>query len=116
MEYTFRDLKSSDMGAVCKILTSIGVKEFKNIDIAIGKDATPTEIGTAVIFGIAGIVIENIPKAQKDIDIFLASVTGLNVEEIKDMSLSDYGDLIVQVIKKDEFKDFFVHVMKLFNR
>lgn len=116
MEYELRELKSSDMGQVCKIIKAIGIKEFKesfNVDDI--KGGNVEAVGFEVMFGIATTVIENIPKAQKDIDSFLASITGMKVAEIQDMNLGDYGDLIVQVVGKKEFKDFFSHAMKLFN-
>lgn len=117
MEYTLRELKATDMGQVCKIISLIGAKEFKDaFDVTGMKDADPQAVGVEVIFGIAGVVVENLPKAQSEVDKFLSSLTGMKVKEIQEMNFADYGDLIVQVITKDDFKDFFSHVMKLFNR
>ena len=112
-----RELKASDMGAVCKIMSAIGVKEFKscfeNVDV---KDQKNVEaIGVSIAFEIAGIIIEHIPQAQKDVDTFLASLTGQKVSDIQNLTLADYGELIIQVVTKEEFKDFFNRVMKLFN-
>lgn len=115
MNYELREIKSSDLGIVCKILSNIGAKEFNNIDIPIGENVSQAELGTAIIFGIGSIIIENLPKTQKDIDTFLASLTGMKVVEIQNMNLGDYGELIFTVIKKEEFQDFFSHVWKLFN-
>lgn len=113
-----RNLKASDMGIICKIMTQIGIREFKNcFDITDLKDKKNVEqIGLNAAFDVAGIILENIPKAQKDIDTFLASLTGQKPETIQNLSLGEYGELIVTVIQKDDFKDFFGHVLKLFNR
>lgn len=118
MELELRELKASDLGAVCKIISGIGVKEFRNcFDVSELKDKKNIEkLGMEIVFSIGGIVIENIPRMQKDIDTFLASLTGQKVSEIQDMSLADYGELIITVIRKEEFRDFFVRAMKLFNR
>ena len=114
--YELRPLIASDMGAICKIITSIGVRQFKDCfkpeDI---KDKEPQEIGFSVAFDIAGIIIANIPRAEDEIQAFLASVTGMKVSEIKKMPFADYGELVVQVVMKEDFKDFFKRVMKLFN-
>ncbi len=111
-----RNLKASDMGQVCKILSGIGVRQFQGCFNGVDmKDKTVEQIGQAVVFDIAGIVLENIPKVQKDIDTFLASLTGKSIKDIQEMDMGDYFDLIVRVIQKDEFKDFFKHAMKLFN-
>ena len=65
---------------------------------------------------IAGIIISNIPKAEPEIQAFIASLTGMQLPEVKQMPFADYGELIIQVIMKDDFQDFFKRVMKLFNR
>lgn len=112
-----RELKASDMGAVCKIINGIGLKEFKNsFDVENIKSANVEQVGFEVMFGIATTVIENIPKCQKDIDAFLASLTNTKVSDIQNMNFGEYGDLIIQVVTKQEFKDFFGHVLRLFNQ
>lgn len=112
-----RELKASDLGQVCKILTQIGFKEIRNcFDVSMMKDKKNLEkVGMEIVFGIGSVIVENIPKAQKDIDVFLASLTGKKVDEIQDLSIVEYGDLIITVVQKDEFKDFFKLAVKLFN-
>lgn len=116
-KYELRPLVASDMGAVCKIISAIGIRQFKEcfkVDDIKGKKVD--DVGYEVVFDIAGIVISNIPKAQKDIDTFLASVTGTSTKEIQEMPFADYGELVMQVVTKEEFQDFFKRVVKLFNR
>ena len=67
-------------------------------------------------FDIAGIIIANIPKAEADIQAFLASLTGKAKAEIAMMPFAEYGELIVAVVMKEDFRDFFKRVMKLFNQ
>ena len=69
-----------------------------------------------MVFDIAGIVISNIPEAEADIQKFIASLTGLNVMQVKALPLADYGEIILDVVTNEDFKDFFKRVMKLFNR
>lgn len=130
MEYVLRELKASDIGICCKIINGIGLKEFKGC-INLG-DFVPNEvdengkpkfdmkslekIGLDIMLSIGSIVLENIPKVQKDIDTFLASLTNQKIQDIQDMGLVEYTDLIIAVVQKEEFKDFFEHVMKLFNQ
>ena len=61
----------------------------------------------------AGIITENMDKAQTEINTFLSSVTSLELEAVEDLSLADYMDLIVEVLTKADFKDFFNRAMKL---
>lgn len=40
----------------------------------------------------------------------------MKLAEIKKMPFADYGELIIEVVTKKEFQDFFKRVMKLFSR
>ena len=126
-KYELRPLAASDLGMVCKIISEIGMRQFKecfNVDqIKEGmeedgeaKDTKLESIGFGVVFDIAGIVISNIPEAEADIQKFIASLTGLNVMQVKALPLADYGEIILDVVTNEDFKDFFKRVMKLFNR
>lgn len=117
--FELRPLKASDMGMICKVLSKIGIREFKEcFQLGDLKDAKGNveAIGFGVLFDIAGIIIEHIPSAEKEIQTVLASLTGIPVEEIKVLPFADYGEMIIEVVTKDDFKDFFGRVMKLFNR
>lgn len=115
--YELRPLVASDMGAICKIITAIGVRQFKECfkleDI---QNGNVEQVGFGVVFDIAGIIISNIPKAEEEIQAFLGSLTGMKVAEIKKLPLADYGEMIMEVVMKEDFQDFFKRVMKLFNR
>lgn len=116
-KYELRPLVATDMGAICKIITAIGIRQFKDcfkVEDFKGKDVEA--IGFAVIFDIAGIIIANIPKAEEEIQSFLGSLTGMKIAEIKKMPFADYGELIMEVVMKEDFRDFFKRVMKLFNQ
>lgn len=113
MEY--RKLKSTDVGMICKIISGIGIKEFKNVFDGV-ETGDKQALGAAALFGIGGVVIENLPKVQKDLNVFLASVADINVKELDDMDLVPYTQMIYEVITKEEFKDFFSLAMKLLPR
>ena len=77
-KYELRALAASDLGMVCKIISEIGVRQFKecfNVDqIKEGmeedgeaKDTKLESIGFGVVFDIAGIVISISPDAEADI-------------------------------------------------
>jgi hypothetical protein len=115
--YELRPLIASDMGAICKIITAIGIRQFKEcfkLEDFEGKNEE--QIGFGVLFDIAGIIVSNIPKAEDEIQTFLASLTGMKVADIRKLPLADYGEMIMEVVMKEDFQDFFKRVMKLFNR
>jgi len=115
--YELRSLVASDMGAICKIITAIGVRQFKEcFKVEDFQGGNVEQIGFGVLFDIAGIIISNIPEAEDEIQTFLASLTGMKVAEIKKLPLADYGEMVMEVVMKEDFQDFFKRVMKLFNR
>lgn len=118
-KYELRPLVAADMGAICKIISAIGIREFKgcfNVEDFKGETLDVEKIGFNVLFDIAGIVITNIPKAEKEIQMFVANLTGMKQAEVEKMPFADYGELIVEIVMKEDFRDFFGRVMKLFNR
>ena len=116
-KYELRPLVASDMGAICKIITAIGVRQFKDcFKVEDFKGANVEELGFSIVFDCVGIVLANFPKAEEEIQSFLASVSGKKVAEIKKMPIADYGEMIMDVVTKEDFKDFFKRVMKLFSR
>lgn len=118
--YELRPLVASDMGAICKIITEIGIRQFKECfdveQVKAWKDEDIEKIGFSVLFDIAGIIISNIPKAEESIQEFLASLTGMECVVVRNIPFADYGEMIIDVVTKKEFQDFFKRVMKLFNR
>lgn len=117
--YDLRPLVASDMGMICKIITAIGVRQFKecfNIEQTEDVKEDIKKVGFSVMLDITGIIISNIPKAEEEIQVFLASLSGMKLAEIKKMPFADYGELIIEVVTKKEFQDFFKRVMKLFSR
>lgn len=116
MSFELRDLKATDIGIMCKIISGIGIIQFKDsldVKMLADKEKSNMEKGAEIIFGLGDIILSNIPKVQKDINMFLASLAGEKVTVIDNLSLADYAELIITVIQKDDFKDFFERVMKL---
>ena len=115
--YEIRPLVATDIGAICKIINAVGIRQFKEcFKVEDFKNGNVEEIGFSVVFDIAGIIIANIPKAEDDIQTFIASLTGKSLKEVRTMPFADYGELIVKIVAKEDFQDFFKRVMKLFSR
>lgn len=123
MDIELRNLKASDMGIVCKILSGIGfnkIKECFNVEdfISTGNKEEDNKaiekLGFNIIMDVGGIILENVPMVQDDVNKFLASLSNRTIKEIQDLPIADYGELIITVIQKEDFKDFFKRVVKLF--
>ncbi len=122
MEYQIRPLVARDIPAMCKIITAFGIKEFRgcfeNEDVlriakSGAQNADYAAAGAGVFFDMAGIVLANLPKCYDDIIAFLASISTLAEEEIKGMELAQFAQMIVDVFRKPEFKDFIGVVSRL---
>lgn len=121
-KYEFRELCAEDMFPMFKLMNKIGIRQFKNAFqspeiVAAAKKAAngDTEsLGVSIVFDIAGIIIENLPNCESDIYTMLASVSNLEQQQIRKMNMAEFFEMIVDFIKKPEFKDFFKVVSRLF--
>ena len=99
-KYNLRPLVATDMGQICKIITAVGVRQFKeafNQDDIKGKSVEAA--GIDVLLGIAGIAFSNIPKAEEEIQTFVASVTGMSLDQVRHLPFADYGEIILDIVK-----------------
>ena len=126
--YELRSLTADDMFPMFQIISKIGVKEFKNCfetpevmqmmkDMTSGgktKDDVAASVGVAVAIDIAGIIMSNLSACKKDIYMLLSQLSGMDTKEIASLPMATFMEMIIDVIKKDEFKDFFQAVSKLF--
>ena len=129
-KYELRGLKACDFFLVTRILSKIGVKEFKtcleNDDIKAAimtmmdnqegqiAEADVASIGMTVVFDIASVVLERMEDCEKDIYKLLSRLSGLNETEIADLPMADFGEMVMSVIKHEDFRDFFTAVIKQF--
>ena len=138
MEYTLRKLKADDMFLMFGILSKVGVRELKD---CFGSDEAKEAIrqamagggeddgeddgeskrqfetvGVAVALDMADIVLRNLPKCKAEIYALLSALSGLSADEIADLDMGTFTSMIVGVLRKDEFPDFFTAVKRLFKR
>ena len=117
-KFELRKLCAKDIFVMVKIISKIGISEFKNCfntPSVKGKtrgNADFSAIGLEVIIGMVGTVLENIPRCETDIYSFLADLSGMKSNEISELGMSEFAELIEAVLTKEEFKDFFTVVSK----
>lgn len=125
MEYTMRNLQATDIFSVVKILNGIGlnnVKEAINIE-EINKirqgmtednaSAITSQVGVNVVMSVATVILENLPKVEDDLFNFVGSVIGVKAKDVAKMNMVEFMDVLVAIIQKEEFKDFFKCASKL---
>lgn len=132
MEFELRILKSDDLFPMFGILSKIGFKDLKEIitpdkikdmksmisqkddeDEDENTDAT-TMLGVSVVMEVVSIIMKNLPSCKNEIYTFLSGLSGMTVKEIGNLDMVTFTEMIVAVVQKQEFKDFFKVVSKLF--
>ena len=122
--YVLRELQSKDVFLMSRIISKIGIKEFKScfeteeVQKLIAEDAdaeaSVERIGLSVMVDIAGVVLSNVTHAEQDIYSFLADLSGKTVKDIAELDMVVFAEMIIDVVQKDQFKDFIKVVSKLF--
>lgn len=122
--YELKSLTSDDIFPMFQIISKIGIREFKScfespdVKAAIAKSEGTdlNSVGLAVMLDIGGIVLANVPKAKDDIYLLLSQLSGLTKQEIGALPMATFAQMVIDVIRKDEFKDFFQVVSRLFKQ
>ena len=122
-KYTLRKLEAKDIAPMASILSKIGLKEVKNcfspddMKAIAGGDGSIEAVGAvgvSVAFEIAGVILSNYERCQNDVFSFLASLSGMDIKQIESLPLGTFTEMVIDVVKKEEFKDFMKVVSKLF--
>jgi hypothetical protein len=134
-----RELKAKDILPMVKILQKIGLKQIremltpdkiKELMTAMKSDPDQQEdqqddqkqeekidgrtiLGFNLIMEVVGLVLDNLPACESDIYKFIGSISNLTAEQVADLPLGEFTDIIVRILKDDGFSDFFKAVSKL---
>ncbi len=131
--YTFRQLGAPDIFLMAKIISKIGINEFKACfegegikglisnayaeEKAKGEstDSNIISVGAGVFLEVANVILGNLDKCEADIYQMLAQTSNLSVKEIKAPgNAAMFLEMVIDFVKKDEFKDFIKVVSRLF--
>ena len=125
MEYEMRKLQATHLFSVVKILNGIGLKNIKEaIDFEeINKirkgmteknaDVISSQVGLNIVMSVATVIVENLPKIENDLYKFVGSVIGIKTKDVAKMDMGEFMDVLIAIIQKEEFKDFFKRASKL---
>lgn len=123
--YTLRTLKADDLFLMLKIINKIGLNELKKcfegdgIRKAIadaGKeqaDDVAATVGMQIMVDVAALAVERLPECRTELYQFLASLSGMKEKEIAELPMGTFAGMIMEVIQKEEFADFFTQIFGL---
>ena len=133
--YELRELCAEDVFPMLSIIKKIGIKEFKEcfsketlegiVDMfmngakAENKNENDTLVAVGIsilpsVLDVADVLIGNIAKCENEFYKFLENISNLSIDQIKKLKMADFFEMIVDVVKKEEFKDFMKVVSRLF--
>ena len=113
-KYTFRELNSTDLFPMIRIVRKIGVDKFKSMfndeemkALIKGKqDEMSNEGSIALMLDVAQVVIDGVGDCENEIFSLFARVSNMDEKEIKALDLATFTTMIIDFFKKDELKDF----------
>lgn len=124
--YTFRALGAPDIFLMTKIISKIGIREFKacmesdsitgliqNMVKEKGAEAANDDsnifsVGVGVVLEVADVILGNMSKCEAEIYQLLSQVSGLSVKEITAPGNAVmFFEMVIDFIKKEEFRDFY---------
>ncbi|MGI6501249.1 MAG: hypothetical protein ACOX1S_10310 [Anaerostipes sp.] len=127
--YTLRALAAKDVFPMVKIISKIGINEFtkafeseeiKQLITAVTSEEETeandklTVVGISIALDVANTVLVHLGSCEQEIYSFLSGVSGMTKQEIEELPMGTFFEMIVDVFKKAEFKNFIGVVSKFF--
>lgn len=129
-KWEFRTLCADDMFLMFSILGKIGLNRFKILfeseDVKnlintmrtgnIPEDVNAESASLQIVLDVAQILFVNLENCKNDMFQILSNTSNLSVNEVKELPMGDFTEMILDFVRKDEFPDFFKAVSRLFNK
>lgn len=124
--YEFRTLCAEDIFPLATLISKLGIKDVancfgdENVKNAMQKKYEDEEeekriVGIQVITSVLGLVLKNFPNAKSEIYTLLSASTGIKIDELKTMGLSEFTEMIIDYFKQEGMIDFFKVALKYLN-
>ena len=124
--YELRKLKSTDLFLLLNLVKKIGIATFADavVDDGFKQIFTGTEDKTEedyanvgkTVFNIIQLIIERLTDCQNEIYDLLEAVSNLNRQQLEDLDMDVFMEMVVELVGKDEFRQLFTRVVSLLNK
>ena len=112
--YTLRKLKDGDLIPLLGLFRKLGLKEFKDVVGKVANGGSVEEVGLNAIMNIGDVIIENLEGAAGEaIYDFWSGLSGIPVEEIKEMEFGTLPLMIYDSFSEVKNASFFKVLAKL---
>lgn len=111
--YTLRKLKDGDLFPLLKLFRKLGLKEFKDTLMQVANGKSLQELGLVIILDIADVIIGNLDKVEDDVYSFYSDISGMSVDEIKEMEFGTLPLMIYDSFSEVKNASFFKVLSKL---
>lgn len=112
--YTLRRLCARDIFPFAKILSKVGIKQFSEcFQLDENDNLSLSMSGLAVALNVIDILLNNLDKCENEIYSFLAGVSSMTPEQIMNLDMDVFAQMIIEIFQKKEFADFFKAVSRL---
>lgn len=125
MKFELRKLQATDLFLMVKIINKVGIDNIKNAinfdEINKTKeqlngensDKLVSELGVNVVMSVLTVLFERLPMIESELYHFVGSVANMKDKEVARLEINDFMALLIAILKKDEFKDFFKQALAL---
>ena len=113
--YTFRTLKADDLFLMINLVKKIGIDKIgKSITDMKGenKDVLAVNVGMAFF----QLLLDSISNAKKEIYELLSSVSNLSYEEVENLDIDVFTDMVNDFVEMKSVKNLFQRVVSLLKK
>ena len=134
--YTLRNPKATDIAAFLKLFSKLGVKDFKDSfsgngfkeliakereKLAGDEDDEDTSkflenVGIGLAFELVDVILTKLSDCQREVFVCLSHLSGMTVDEVADLDLSVFTQMLYDAVTLPGFADFIKVVSRLFEK
>lgn len=112
--YTLRKFKDGDLSIWLRILKKIGIKDCKEAFIQVmSGEKSLRDVGILASFDLADVLIGNLPKIDEEVYSLYSDLSGIPVEEIKEMEFGTLPLMIYDSLREVKNTAFFKVLSRL---
>lgn len=119
--YELKELQAQHLFLLTRVIGKLDLKAIASVfaskvdvgNVVDGQDEEAVRaVGYDTVIEIVGMVIEHLPNCQDELFRFLAAVSNLNEKQVAALPLNQFVNMVSDVVRKEEFADFFTACAK----